>query len=100
MTDEIAHQAWSSRLAFILVSIGATVGLGNLWRFPFAAGESGAGAFVLVYLLAVFIIAAPLFMAETLIGRFGRHSAPTRCAYWPASAANPRTGGTSAGCAS
>lgn len=76
MTDEIAHEAWSSRLAFVLVSIGATVGLGNLWRFPFAAGESGAGAFVLVYLVAVFIIAAPLFMAETLIGRFGRHSAP------------------------
>jgi NSS family neurotransmitter:Na+ symporter len=76
MSDEIAHEAWSSRFAFILVSIGATVGLGNLWRFPFAVGESGAGAFVLVYLLAVFIIAAPLFMAETLVGRFGRHSAP------------------------
>ena len=45
---------------------------GEAWR----AGESGAGAFVLVYLLAVFIIAAPLFMAETLVGRFGRHSAP------------------------
>lgn len=76
MSQDYAHEAWSSRLAFILVSIGATVGLGNLWRFPFAAGESGAGAFVLIYLFAVFVIAAPLFMAETLIGRLGRHSAP------------------------
>ncbi len=67
-------------MTFILVSIGATVGLGNLWRFPFAAGENGAGAFVLVYLVAVFVIAAPLFMAETLIGRFGRRSAPNTMA--------------------
>lgn len=44
MTDQIAHEDWSSRLAFILVSIGTTVGLGNPWRFPFAVGESGAGS--------------------------------------------------------
>ncbi|MEE8370563.1 MAG: sodium-dependent transporter, partial [Sphingomonadales bacterium] len=80
MTETSGHEAWTSRMTFILVSIGATVGLGNLWRFPFAAGENGAGAFVLVYLVAVFVIAAPLFMAETLIGRFGRRSAPNTMA--------------------
>lgn len=76
MAQKQVHEAWTSRFAYILVTIGATVGLGNLWRFPHTAGEYGGGAFVLVYLFAVFVIAAPLFMAETVIGRAGRLSPP------------------------
>ncbi len=68
------HETWSSRLTFILVSVGATVGFGNLWKFPYTAGSNGGGAFVLVYLIAIFMIATPLFMNETLIGRCGRMS--------------------------
>ena len=43
---------WTSRFAFILVTTGAAVGLGNIWRFPYIAGENGGGVFVLVYLLS------------------------------------------------
>ena len=66
---------WSSRAAFILAAIGSAVGLGNLWRFPYVAGENGGGAFVLFYVLCVVIIGLPVLVAEMFIGRRGRMSA-------------------------
>lgn len=66
------HQTWSSRLTFVLATIGFSVGLGNIWRFPYLAGESGGGAFVLIYLLCVVVIGVPIVMAELVIGRLGR----------------------------
>jgi neurotransmitter:Na+ symporter, NSS family len=74
--DKPLHESWSSRMSYTLAAIAATVGLGNLWRFPVAAGENGGGAFIIIYILAVIAIAAPLFMAEVILGRKGRHSAP------------------------
>ncbi len=68
------HGEWSSHWAFILAATGAAVGLGNVWKFPYIAGENGGGAFVLVYLLCVIIIGIPLLMAEILIGRRGRQN--------------------------
>lgn len=68
------HGQWSSRLAFILAVSGSAVGLGNIWRFPYMAGENGGGAFVLVYLICVFGIGLPIMMSETLIGRRGRRN--------------------------
>jgi len=65
---------WSSRYAFLLACIGAAVGLGNLWRFPFEAGKNGGSAFVLVYLLFIFLICIPIIMAELALGRRGRAS--------------------------
>lgn len=62
---------WSSRLGFILAAAGSAVGLGNVWKFPYIAGEYGGGAFVLVYLGCVAIIGLPILMAEVLIGRRG-----------------------------
>ena len=47
------HGHWSSRMAFILAVTGAAVGLGNIWKFPYIAGQNGGGAFVLVYLVCV-----------------------------------------------
>ena len=44
---------WSSRFAFIMASVGFAVGLGNIWRFPYIAGENGGAAFVVVYLICV-----------------------------------------------
>lgn len=65
---------WSSRMAFILAVTGSAVGLGNIWKFPYIAGENGGGAFVLVYLLCVFAIGLPIMMSEVLIGRRGRRN--------------------------
>ncbi|MCG8436272.1 MAG: sodium-dependent transporter [Gammaproteobacteria bacterium] len=62
---------WSSRWMFILAATGAAIGLGNIWKFPYIAGEYGGGAFVLVYLGFVFLFGLPLLTAELLIGRQG-----------------------------
>lgn len=66
---------WSSQTAFIFAAAAAAVGLGNIWRFPYLAGEHGGGAFVLVYLFFVVILGIPLMTAEVIIGRIGRHNA-------------------------
>ncbi|RMF14675.1 MAG: sodium-dependent transporter [Alphaproteobacteria bacterium] len=68
---------WSSHLGFVLTAAGAAVGLGNIWRFPYIAGENGGGAFVLVYLAAVVAIGFPVMVAELLMGRRGRGDAET-----------------------
>lgn len=65
---------WSSPLGFVLAAAGSAIGLGNIWRFPYVAGENGGGAFVLVYLLCVFGIGLPIMMSEILIGRRGRRN--------------------------
>jgi NSS family neurotransmitter:Na+ symporter len=68
------HGQWTSRLGFILAVAGSAVGLGNIWRFPYIAGENGGGAFVLVYLMSVFVVGLPIMMAEILMGRRGRRN--------------------------
>lgn len=73
-TRQSVHGLWSSRLAFILAATGAAVGLGNIWKFPYIMGQNGGGAFVLVYLLCIFLIGIPVMMSEVLIGRRGRQS--------------------------
>lgn len=65
---------WSSRWTFILAAAGSAIGLGNIWKFPYLAGEYGGGAFVIVYLACLAIMGIPLLMAETLIGRITRLS--------------------------
>ena len=68
------HGHWSSRMAFILAVTGSAVGLGNIWKFPYIAGQNGGGAFVLVYLICVIVIGMPVMMSEILIGRRGRRN--------------------------
>ena len=65
---------WSTRMAFILAVTGSAVGLGNIWKFPYIAGENGGGAFVLIYLFCVFMVGLPIMMSEILIGRRGRRN--------------------------
>ena len=60
---------WTNRFSSLMVAIGAAVGLGNLWRFPFQAGENGGSAFVLVYLLSIVVIVFPVLIGEIAIGR-------------------------------
>ena len=71
-----ADAGWSSRMAFILAAAGSAVGLGNVWKFPYIAGEYGGGAFVLVYLAFVALIGLPILIAEILVGRRGRGGSP------------------------
>ena len=68
-------EGWSSRSAFILAAVGAAVGLGNIWRFPTLAGESGGGAFVIFYIGCVFLLGLPLVLSEIFIGRVGQSDA-------------------------
>lgn len=70
-----AGGGWSSRTAFILAAVGAAVGLGNIWRFPTLAGESGGGAFVLVYIVFVVLLGLPLVLSEITLGRAGGEDA-------------------------
>ncbi|MFN4185153.1 MAG: sodium-dependent transporter [Hyphomonas sp.] len=62
-------ETFSSRFGFIMASVGSAVGLGNFWRFPYTAGENGGGAFIVIYILCVALIALPLLMAEYSMGR-------------------------------
>lgn len=74
MTDTRRLHRWSSDYAFIAAAIGAAVGIANIWRFTYVAGEQGGGAFVVVYLLAVLFVATPALIAEMMIGRRGGQS--------------------------
>lgn len=65
---------WSSRLAFVLAAAGSAVGLGSIWKFPYITGVNGGGGFVLVYLACIVLVAAPIMIAEILIGRAAQRS--------------------------
>ncbi|MDJ0926731.1 MAG: sodium-dependent transporter, partial [Gammaproteobacteria bacterium] len=69
------HEHWTSRRAFMLATIGAAVGLGNLWRFPYIAGQNGGAGFVLIYLGFVFLLGLPVMVGEMVVGRRGGQSA-------------------------
>jgi NSS family neurotransmitter:Na+ symporter len=65
---------WGSRIGFILAATGSAVGLGNIWRFPYMAGENGGGAFLVIYLALVFTIGASVMLSEFVIGRAAERS--------------------------
>jgi NSS family neurotransmitter:Na+ symporter len=63
---------WSSKIGFILAAAGSAIGLGNIWRFPYTAGENGGAAFLFLYLLCILLIGLPVMIAELSIGRHTR----------------------------
>ncbi len=63
------RESFQSRLGFILVSAGCAIGIGNVWKFPYIAGQNGGGLFVLVYLLFLAIMGIPILTMELAIGR-------------------------------
>lgn len=73
----MTQETWSGRLPFILASMGAAVGLGNIWKFPYTLGSSGGSAFILIYVAAILLVATPVMLAEMIMGRRARNSAPT-----------------------
>lgn len=66
---------FSGNLGFILAAAGAAVGLGNIWKFPYLAGSSGGGIFLLIYVVVCVLVGLPLLIAETSIGRHGQADA-------------------------
>lgn len=64
-----AHEQWGSRRGFVLATIGGAVGLGNIWRFSYVAGENGGAAFLFIYLVCVLLVGLPLVIAELSLGR-------------------------------
>lgn len=65
------HDRWGSRTTFVLALLASTVGLGNLWRFSYLSGEYGGGAFVITYVLCLLFVAAPVMIAEVVLGNHG-----------------------------
>lgn len=69
------RESFGSRLGFILVSAGCAIGIGNVWRFPYVAGENGGSVFVLFYLLFLLCMGVPVLTMELAVGRASRKSA-------------------------
>jgi neurotransmitter:Na+ symporter, NSS family len=65
---------WGTRIGFVLAATGSAVGLGNIWKFPYIAGENGGGWFVLIYLACVALVGLPIMVAEIMLGRASRQS--------------------------
>lgn len=60
---------FATRMGAIAATVGSAVGLGNIWRFPYQAGDNGGGAYILVYLICVVLLGIPIMMSEFIIGR-------------------------------
>lgn len=71
----MSREAFKSRLGFLLVSAGCAIGIGNVWRFPYVAGQNGGGLFVLLYLVFLVIMGLPVLTMELAVGRASRKSA-------------------------
>ena len=67
--------SFGGRLVAILAAAGSAIGLGSIWRFPYVAGENGGAAFLLVYLLAIFVVGIPVMVAEFAVGRATKKNA-------------------------
>ena len=63
------REQWSSKASFILAAAGSAVGLGNIWKFPYIAGENGGAAFLFIYLICILVIGLPILNVEILLGR-------------------------------
>lgn len=69
------RDSFGSKFGIIAAAAGSAVGLGNIWKFPYVAGQNGGGAFLLIYLFFVLLIGVPVMMSEFAIGRSGQRNA-------------------------
>ncbi len=78
LTEEIqGRETWRTRFGFIAAAAGWSIGLGNIWRFPYITGKYGGGAFLLLYLICMMVVAIPLFTVEFSLGRASGSSITT-----------------------
>lgn len=68
------REGWGTKMGFILAAVGSAVGLGNMWRFPYVTADRGGAAFVILYILMVFVVGVPVMLAEFGVGRRTRLS--------------------------
>lgn len=66
----VERDNWGNGLEFLMSCIAMSVGLGNVWRFPFTALENGGGAFLIPYIIVLLVIGRPLYYMEMVIGQF------------------------------
>ena len=74
METQHKRSAFSGKLGFVLSAAGASVGLGNIWRFPYLAAKYGGGIFLLIYILLAVTFGYTMIIAETALGRMTRKS--------------------------
>ena len=70
---------WGSRFGYLMVAAGASIGLGNIWKFPYLAYRGGGGIFLVVYIIVILLLAKPMVEIETAIGRHVQSDAVTAC---------------------
>ena len=70
----MSREKLGSRLGFILLSAGCAIGIGNVWKFPYIAGQNGGGLFVLIYLVFLLILGIPVLTMEFSVGRAAQRS--------------------------
>lgn len=68
--SEPERESWGKGVEFLMSCIAMSVGLGNVWRFPFTALENGGGAFLFPYIIVLLVIGRPLYYLEMVIGQF------------------------------
>ena len=68
------RENFQSRLGFLLVSAGCAIGIGNIWKFPYLAGQNGGGIFVLFYIIFLILVGIPVLTMELAMGRASRKS--------------------------
>lgn len=61
---------WDNQIEFLMSCIATSVGLGNVWRFPFVTYENGGGAFLIPYIIVLLVIGKPMYYLETVLGQF------------------------------
>ncbi len=71
----IGREGFTSRFGIICAAAGSAIGLGNIWRFPYIVGDSGGGAFLLIYLGFIILLGIPVMLSELIIGRRGQRNA-------------------------
>ncbi|MEG1622664.1 MAG: sodium-dependent transporter [Alistipes sp.] len=73
--NQMGRVTLGGKLSAVLVAAGSSVGLGNIWRFPYVAGDHGGGAFLIIYMICVLLLGLPLMLAEFSVGRATRLNA-------------------------
>lgn len=68
----MSNNKWSNKLSFIITTSAFAIGLGNIWRFPYIAGEGGGGVFLLVYLILMLLVGLPILTVEIALGRMAK----------------------------